>query len=114
MSTVIPPSTAWAGIARPSRTDSRVRSRRPLARAATKVATATATSTKVSVRLPNSMTWWTPSAPCGVKELSSQRGQVGQPSPDPVRRTAPPVTTRTTFATRVAQANRRSQVLTPT
>jgi hypothetical protein len=38
-----------------------------------------------------------------------QRGHVGQPSPEPVRRTAPPVTTSTQFATRVAQADGRNQ-----
>ena len=74
----------------------------------------TAASTKVSSRLPNSMSWCGPIAPWGVKESPLQRGQVGQPSPEPVRRTAPPVTTRATLATRVAQAKRRSQMLTPT
>ena len=65
----------------------------PSCQAATKVATATAASTKVSVRLPNSIGRWTSSAPCGVNDRSVHRGQVGQPSPEPVSRTAPPVTT---------------------
>src|ERR1043166_7927590 len=40
-------------------------------------------------------------------EVPSQGGQVGQPSPEPVNRTAPPVTTITTLATREASASRR-------
>ena len=39
---------------------------------------------------------------------SVQRGQVGQPSPEPVSRTAPPVTTSAMFATSDASAARRS------
>ena len=72
------------------------------------MATAMATSTKVSIRLPNSIAAWTSRAPWGVKEVSVQRGQVGQPRPEPVRRTAPPVTTSTTLATRVAHASGRN------
>ena len=106
--TVMPPMIACAGI--PSaRTSAIVRSsRRPVCQAAKNVATAIATSTKVSSRLPNSIAECTSSAPWGVKDLSVQRGQVGQPSPDPVRRTAPPVTTRTALATRVAQPRDRT------
>ena len=119
VSTVKPPMTAWAGM--PERQHERqqphVASRR-LPHAATNVATAIATSTKVSIRLPNSMAAWTSSSPWGVKDDSVQRGQVGQPSPDPVSRTAPPVTTSTTLATSVAHASGRShrarEAVTPT
>ena len=82
------------------------------------MATAIATSTKVSIRLPNSIASWTSSAPCGRNDWSVQRGQVGQPSPEPVSRTAPPVTTRTQLATSVAHASGRTgrgmRWLTPT
>jgi hypothetical protein len=44
----------------------------------------------------------------GVSEPSVHRGHVGQPSPESVSRTAPPVTTITTFAITDARANRRS------
>ena len=56
-------------------------------------------STLVSVRLPNSMSAVV--AELGVRDVgvSVQRGQVGQPSPEPVRRTAPPVTTMPTLTT---------------
>ena len=67
---------------------------------------AIATSTNVSIRLPNSIAECTSSAPCGVNDRSVHRGQVGQPSPEPVRRTAPPVTTSTMLATSVAQRER--------
>ena len=46
-------------------------------------------------------------APCsgtGTNEPGSQLGQVVHPSPEPVRRTAPPVPTMTICETRVAQA----------
>ena len=72
-----------------------------------------AASTKVSVRFPNSMIEWKSSAPCGVNDSSVHRGQVGQPSPDAVRRTAPPVSTMPMLATRVAQPSRTSQVRSP-
>src|SRR4051794_39146862 len=41
-----------------------------------------------------------PMARCGTNDCSVHRGQVGQPSPDPVSRTTPPVTTISTFTTR--------------
>ena len=81
--------------------------------ALTKVATAIAVSRKVSVRLPNSIAECTSRAPCGVNELPWHRGQVGQPSPEPVSRTAPPVRTIPMLASRVAQPRRRSQVRSP-
>ncbi len=68
------------------------------------------------MRLPNSMTPWTPSSPWGTNDASVQRGQVGQPRPEPVSRTAPPVTTIPRLATRLAIASghsARGRVLTP-
>ena len=73
---------------------------------ATRVPTATATSTYVSIRLPNSMAPCTPSARWGTNDSSVHRGQVGQPSPEPVSRTSPPVSTISVFATTDAQAHR--------
>ena len=113
VSTVSPPTRAWAGMLRPSQNESTRRSRRPDCQALRKVSTAMPASTKVSVRLPNSMTEWKSSAPCGVNDSSVHRGQVGQPSPDAVRRTAPPVSTMPMLATRVAQPSRTSQVRSP-
>ena len=113
VSTVMPPSTACAGTLSPSQRASRRSSRRPERQALTNVAIAIAVSTKVRVRLPNSIAECTSRAPCGVKELPWQRGQVGQPSPEPVSRTAPPVSTMPMLATRVAQPRRRSQVRSP-
>ena len=72
------------------------------------MATATAVSTNVSIRLVNSI------APCcacsgvGMSESAVQVGQVGQPSPEPVSRTTPPVTTMPTLATTDATASRRT------
>jgi hypothetical protein len=45
-----------------------------------------------------------------VYESSVQLGQVGQPSPEPVSRTTPPVTTIAEFATTEATASRRTVV----
>ena len=84
VSTVMPPSTACAGTLSASQRASRRRSRRPDRHALTNVAIAIAVSTNVRVRLPNSIAECTSRAPCGVNELPWQRGQVGQPSPEPV------------------------------
>ena len=72
------------------------------------MAIATAVSTKVSSRLPNSMTPWPASSGVATKLASVQRGQVGQPRPEPVSRTAPPVTTIAPFATALARATRET------
>ncbi len=56
----------------------------------------------VTVRFTNSMRAWVSSG--ATIRPSAQVGQSGQPSPDPVTRTAPPVTTmnpRATGASRV-------------
>ena len=62
--------------------------------------------TPVSVRLPNSITPCTASSGVFTKLSSVQRGHVGQPSPEPVSRTAPPVTTIAPLATALARATR--------
>ena len=110
VSTVIPPTTAWAGTPRASSRARRRTSRSPDRQASTRVVTATATSTKVTIRLENSIAPWMPSARCGTKEPGVHSGHVGQPRPDPVSRTTPPVTTMAMFVTRDAQAARRSHV----
>src|SRR6478752_155897 len=43
---------------------------------------------------------WNPISGVVARDPSVQRGHVGQPSPDAVSRTAPPVTTRTIWPTR--------------
>src|SRR3954468_20596901 len=70
---------------------------------------ATAATTKVSMRLPNSMALCTPIARCGTNDWPEKRGHVGQPSPDPVSRTPPPVTTTRTLTTTDATAAGRIQ-----
>jgi hypothetical protein len=72
------------------------------------VAIAMAASTNVSSRLPNSIAPCMPSSPCGTYEASVHRGQVGQPSPDAVRRTAAPVTMMPMLATSDAHAHPRT------
>ncbi len=64
-------------------------------------------TTSVSIRLVNSMIPWMPIAAVGARSPPVQVGQVGQPRPEPVSRTAPPVTTISTLATRVAKAVQR-------
>jgi hypothetical protein len=70
------------------------------------VPTATATSTYVNIRLPNSMTPCMPSARCGTNDSSVHRGQVGQPRPELVSLTRPPVSTISVLAMTDAQAHR--------
>jgi hypothetical protein len=70
------------------------------------VATTTAVSAKVSSRLVNSMTPCTAYSDVGVELPGVHRGQVGQPSPDEVSRTAPPVTTIAALAMTLASASR--------
>ena len=66
--------------------------------------TASTRSTPVSVRLPNSMSGWIVIASwnSGVNWPGSHCGHVEQPRPEPVSRTAPPVTTMPICATRLA------------
>src|SRR5699024_4748037 len=63
-------------------------------------------STPVRVRLPNSMSGWNVISAwnCGVNCPGSHIGHSEQPSPEPVRRTAPPVTMMPIWATRFATA----------
>src|SRR4051794_31392568 len=84
------------------------RSRRTDRNTATTVATATTVSTKVSIRLLNSMTPCPANWLVGTKLDELHRGQVGQPRPDEVSRTAPPVTTIAPLATAFASATRET------
>src|SRR4051812_13654529 len=72
---------------------------------------ATAATTKVSIRFPNSMALWTPMARCGTNDSPEQRGHGGQPRPEPVSRTTPPVTTIRMLTTSDAIAAGRIQRL---
>jgi hypothetical protein len=58
-------------------------------------------------RLANSITPCSPISGDGTKDPATQLGQVGQPSPEPVRRTAPPVPTITISETSDSQATTR-------
>lgn len=69
---------------------------------------ATAATTNPSIRLPNSIAPCIPSSPCGTYDESVHCGQVGQPSPDPVSRTRPPVTTMPMLTATEAQPQRRT------
>src|SRR6478736_3642358 len=73
---------------------------------------ATAASAKVRSLLPNSMKPWMPISGVLTRESLVQRGQVGQPRPEAVRRTAPPVTTRTVWPISDSSASRRIAGLT--
>ena len=84
------------------------RSRRADRQTTSTVAIATAVSTKVSSRLPNSMTPCAASSGVATKLSSVHRGQVGQPRPEPVSRTSPPVTTIAPLATALASATRET------
>ena len=56
----------------------------------------------MNTRFRNSIQPLAPVAPRGTSEPSSQVGQVGQPMPEPVSRTAAPDTTIAISATRAA------------
>ncbi len=107
----MPPQTALPmtiqNIAQPRRVSERRRGAR--ARAAMMNTPMNAHSTYVSSRLPNSMRPLMPMAEVGVRLSGVHLGQVEQPSPDWVSRTAPPVTTITTDITTVASAARRTK-----
>ncbi len=94
-STVMPPRTIWPIIPATRPSDHQVRSRRRGVRTSDpRTASITATESRpVNVRFTNStMAWYSTGA---TIRLFSQVGQSVQPRPDPVRRTAPPVTTIT-------------------
>ena len=65
-------------------------------------------TTEVSVRLPNSISLWMPCSwyGTGVNEPGTHSGQLGHPSPNPVRRTSPPVTTMPIFEDEVGDQDR--------
>jgi hypothetical protein len=111
--TVAMPITAWAGMPSSRTTAGTMRSRRGRSERnvrtiASSMANAMATSTNVSSRLPNSMRPWTPISGVGTRESSAQFGTSGQPRPEPVSRTAPPVTTMPIWETSDAIASQRS------
>ncbi len=54
----------------------------------------------LSTRLPNSMTPWMPISGVFTSESAVHFGHVGQPSPEEVSRTRPPVPTSTIWPTR--------------
>ena len=62
------------------------------------------TMTTVTRRLPNSTRLWNCTG--GVRWPTEQSGQSLQPRPDPVRRTAPPVTTMSAVRTRARTFSR--------
>src|ERR671927_610757 len=109
VSTVMPPMIACAGMLASSPSASRNRSLRSLRRfhKYTSMSAATAARANVRRRLPNSMKPWMPISGVFTRDSLVHRGQVGQPSPEAVSRTAPPVTTRTVCPIRDSTAKRR-------
>lgn len=63
--------------------------------------------TYVSIRLPNSIAPCRPCSGVAMRLSSVHLGQVSQPRPEPVSRTAPPVTTMATLITTAVSAARR-------
>ena len=110
VSTVIPPTTPWAGMPRKATMASVRSDRRRCSSTAISVASATRPTTYASIRLPNSISPCSAYAAVGVNESSVHRGQVGQPSPESVSRTVPPVTTIAVLATTDATASRRTSL----
>src|SRR5699024_3627949 len=92
--TVTPPMTAWAGMTHNSTIDITNRERCVLRsrHKARMVSTAIAAKTKVSSLLPNSIMPLIPISGVVTYESDVQWGHSEQPSPDAVKRTAPPVT----------------------
>ncbi len=89
--------TACAGMLASSAKASQNRSLRSFRRfhRKTSISAATTARAKVSVRLPNSMMPWIPISGVFTRDPAVHRGHVGQPRPDAVSRTAPPVTIST-------------------
>lgn len=69
----------------------RARSGRACSRAETSTQATARHTTPVRARLENSITPWMSMCDAGMKESASHEGHVGQPKPDPVTRTMPPV-----------------------
>jgi len=108
--TVTAPRSAWAMIPTVSTPARPARSRRPARTAVTSAARTVAVRTNVNNRLPNSMAPWTPISRVATIDSAVHLGTVGQPRPEAVRRTAPPVTTMTVFITSAARKLRRTAV----
>ena len=106
-STVRPPSTAWARKPRTSPSAGRVRSRRRGRRsqAPSTVASTASPTIALTTRLLNSTIGCSENS--GVSDPGSHAGQVEQPSPEEVSRTAPPVTTIAVSATSATRVIRR-------
>ncbi len=88
----MPPSTIWPMTPATSPSDSHVRSRRRGCRTSepsTARMTATETSPVIDRFTNSTMAWYSQGA---TTRSRAHVGQSGQPRPDPVRRTAPPVT----------------------
>src|SRR5271168_132724 len=102
----MPPRTAWASTPATSPPLSHIRSRRRgLRKTEPRKAAATATvSTTVTRRFPNSTRPWNCRA--GVRCPTEHSGQSAQPSPEPVRRTAAPVSTMRAVRTRARTLSR--------
>ncbi len=112
ISTVTPPSRPLATTSQNCAQAARDRPRRRgLAERTARIAQPTAAhSTYVSRRLPNSMAPWRPISGVATRLSPLHLGQVSHPSPEPVSRTTPPVTTMTTLivsAVRVARSTVR-------
>ena len=107
LSTTMPPRTTWPTTPATSPHDHRTRSaRRGLRASEPSTAAITATDTSpVMSRLPNSIQPWNSAS--GTNRSCSQVGQSEQPRPDPVRRTAAPVTTIPASRTRATPQIRR-------
>ena len=105
--TVMPPSTAWQRTPSGSSSAISARSRRNGRRNQARIAAARQgrPTTPVSSRLPNSMNACVESS--GVSRVPWQRGQSGQPSPEPVRRTAAPVKTISVHTTSAETATQK-------
>src|ERR1700727_1677693 len=102
----MPPRTAWARTPPTSPPLSHMRSRRRGLRKTepTKAAATPTVRTMVTRRFPNSTRPWNWSA--GVRCPTEHSGQSAQPRPEPVRRTAAPVSTMRAVRTRARTSSR--------
>jgi len=111
--TAMPPTTACTTTptTMPTATTRRVRRWGRCVHTAYRASSASSPTTPVSDRLPNSMTLWKPCSwwGAGVKDPGTHSGHVGQPSPLPVSRTTPPVTTMATSPMRLARRSGRTR-----
>ena len=107
--TVTAPTTTWAAVPATMPHDNQMRSvRLGTRRCAPSTAAMTARATRPeTMRLPYSTHAWPSRA--GTNSVSVQPGQSVHPSPDPVRRTAAPVTTIAVSATSASNATARKR-----